>query len=537
MFHPEVPLDPITILNAPGNGEDEILILRQRYWIAEAIRYTHRGAVEALFSNTLPSSAQLPSWPEYPRVLCLPPRKTIHLSLGPLLENEGTIEGTYQVIDQLFLQQFGYKQHSEFDDHLQLVYGDQKTVSLIRTVQKEREEAKLPYEQYSWLLPIPGLFHWRTNYIDMLHNLYSGSENDAIPSTLYHNRNFLGMIQGHKSPFHHKEEVALRAFDARVTALYYQSLPSGVSTAHKEEVDHHIRASGRIGFLRVVDDIRSKIFNPPEQQPDAISSRSSIKRSSVKKSSAKRPSAKESIDYEYAAHAQFLQQMEVYKSLKHAIKCADIGMIKRVFARCCLLFQGSNKTKYTHLSLYMTWLTHTSAADEALQKAILANGLVNLRGKTDSWFEIDRLNEFFNLDMKTMLATRRTSTLNVTALFQSTALTASYCVDLRTHIEAAFGEYTNGRHQAKNASEDVRNLAFEINTSKSIRKYILGRDSDFKPPDILSRGESLLPKGVNRFNKQVVLGQWSEEDDLTNMITTPIAAIEEYVTQDDDIEI
>jgi hypothetical protein len=56
--------------------------------------------------------------------------------------------------------------------------------------------------------------------------------------------------------------------------------------------------------------------------------------------------------------------MEVYKSLKLAIKRADIGIIRRVFARCCILLHGSNKSKYAFLSLYMTWLTQTPAADK-----------------------------------------------------------------------------------------------------------------------------------------------------------------------------
>jgi hypothetical protein len=55
----------------------------------------------------------------------------------------------------------------------------------------------------------------------MIRDLYLESECAAVGSTLYHNKNFLGCVQGHKSPFHHKEEVATRAFVARVTALYY----------------------------------------------------------------------------------------------------------------------------------------------------------------------------------------------------------------------------------------------------------------------------------------------------------------------------
>ena len=69
-----------------------------------------------------------------------------------------------------------------------------------------------------------------------------------------------------------------------------------------------------------------------------------------------------------------------------------------------------SKSKYASLSLYMTWLTSTAAADKPLQRAILANGLVNLRGSGDSWFEIDRLNEFLNLQMKIIMSARRTST-------------------------------------------------------------------------------------------------------------------------------
>ncbi len=203
MLHPEVALDPCDITLATGNQDDEILHTCQRYWIAEAIRYTHRAAVEDLFSDNDPATTGkmrqrvlLTGWPELPTVERLPPRKTPHYSLGPILENEGTISGTYSVIDAVFTEQLGYDPEKDFNRQLHLVYGDQKTVSLIRTVQKERQEATLLYDQYNWFLAVPGLFHWRTNYMDMIHDTYSGSEHAAIESTLYHNKNYLGCVQG-----------------------------------------------------------------------------------------------------------------------------------------------------------------------------------------------------------------------------------------------------------------------------------------------------------------------------------------------------
>jgi len=529
MFHPHLALDVNDISFLPGNLNDDILHQTQRFWIAEAIRYTHHDAIHDVFTD------ELVDWPKFPNVDCLLPQKTVHYSLGPILENEGTIDGTYQVIDKVFTDQLGYNQSDNFDDILYLVYGDQKTVSLIQAVQKERRRftASTPsYDKYDWILPIPGLFHWRTNYMDMIHHLYSGSESNSVSSTLHHNKNFMGCVQGHKSPFHHKEEVATHAFNARVTALYYQLLPPGTKRQYHEEVDLYIRRSGRAGFLNAVEKIRQSIFTWPDQCKSIPKPTKSSRKRKHADLEDENNSQSQSIpvDLEYSAHARFLQQMEVYKTLKLSIKRADIGMLRRILARCCILFHGSNKSKYAFLSLYMTWLTQTSAADEELQRAILANGLVNLRGAEDSWFEMDRLNEFFNLQMKILMATRRTSSIDVATLFRTTALTASYCTDLKESIEQAFGEYSNSAHTAKNVSDDGRNLAFQIYSSGSLDKHAKGRDSSFQPPDIVSRGCALLGNGVARFNKQATRGRWVDEDLDGN--STPIGVLDDYITQD-----
>ena len=515
MLRREVALDPIGhVYLAPGNQDDEILHRCQRYWIAEAIRYTHREAVEKLFADDDPNAtgrmrkrALHSDWPELPSIERLPPRKTPHYGLGPIQENEGTISGTYGVIDAVFLEQLKYNRTEDFDEWICLVIGDQKTVGLAETAKRQRREATLPYDKYDWLLPIPGFFHWRTNYMDMIHDAYSGSEKAALPSTLYHNKNFLGCVQGQKSPFHHKEEVTTRAFDARVTALLYRLLPQGVSCVKPDQVDSYIENLSRSAFHQKVEEIRKYIFVASEQSPHES----------------------KPIDYEFSAHAKFLQQMETYKTLKYAIKHADVGLIKRVLARCCLLFHGSNKSKYAYLSLYMTWLTHTDAASKELQDAILANSLVNLRGTDDGWFEMDRLNEFFNLQMKELMATRRTSTIDTTELFRRTALTASYCTDLKVAMEAALGVHSNGRHQIKDASPEVRHLAYEIAASRSITKHPRGRSSPFQPDDILQRGGNKLVDGVKKFNLGLV-------ENLENATTTPISVLDDIITRDDDAD-
>ncbi len=188
--------------------------------------------MEKLFIDGNPTSTGrirsqviLTDWPDLPSVERLSPRKTPHHSLSPILENEGTISGTYNVIDEVFTQQLGYNHTTDFNGRLYLVYSDQKTVSLIRTVQKERQE---------------------------------------VESTLYYNKNYLSYVQGYKSPFHHKEEVVTRAFDARVTALFYRLLPQGVYTAHPVQVNNYIRKLSRATFLDKVKEIRQYIFRAIE---------------------------------------------------------------------------------------------------------------------------------------------------------------------------------------------------------------------------------------------------------------------------------
>jgi hypothetical protein len=45
----------------------------------------------------------------------------------------------------------------------------------------------------------------------------------------------------------------------------------------------------------------------------------------------------------------------------------------------------------------------------------------------------------------------------------------------------------------------------------------------------------LLNDSIEWFNQQVVEGQWSEEDELSE-ITTPIVALDDIVTQDEGIK-
>ena len=75
-----------------------------------------------------------------PSVDRLPPQKLHHFTLGPILENEGTLEGIYSVLRNIFSGnnskynfqegQLGYKEGLFNNKELVLINGDQKTVGL-----------------------------------------------------------------------------------------------------------------------------------------------------------------------------------------------------------------------------------------------------------------------------------------------------------------------------------------------------------------------------------------------------------------------
>lgn len=82
-----------------------------------------------------------------PHLNVLEARPTHQFSLGPILSNEGTIQGTYEVLETIFKDQLQCKTE-DFRNRLWLVYGDQKTASNIQSVINQRREASHSFEHH-----------------------------------------------------------------------------------------------------------------------------------------------------------------------------------------------------------------------------------------------------------------------------------------------------------------------------------------------------------------------------------------------------
>lgn len=526
-------LTPEDILMHEGNMQDDIQKRIHLYWIAEAIRGAHGSAVEDAFRPIsdlgqvqrparIGKGTQLEGWPQMPKLDILSPEKTEQHAFGPIPANEGTLDGTYQVLDNIFLKQLKLDDEEDFDGRLQLIYGDQKTVSLLRSIQKEQRDSMRCYDRRDWYLPIPGLFHWRMNLVDLISNVFNGSGHPNDRSGLAHHRAIIGVKLTGDSPFQDKQQVILQSFEARVLSFFYQAIKGDVDISDKEKIDNYIKNLSPDHFRAIINGIQEKAFLFECTRPD-INNRN-LANSGVSDA-----------DAESIAHFRFLQAVAAYKTLKYAIQRGDIGLIGRVISRCCLLFRASGTKNYAFLSLYMFNLTQTNAASEDLRRAILANSLVNLNGKETGFFEIDRLNELFNLQLKELISSRRTSSAPIIDLFYRCAAAASYNTQLKDIVESAFGVHVNNRHTDPDNSAGVRSLAYELAVPLK-RGGRVAITKVFLPDDLIKSGVKKLTTSdaLDKFNAEFIDGVWGEVDDdnAVNAASEPITTLLDIIDAD-----
>ena len=110
-------------------------------------------------------------YPKMPRLDVLSPAKTQHAALELILENEGSTEGTHNVIDNIFQTQLQWKV-VDMDGKLYLCYGDQRTMKNILGAQKEVADEDSPTDRLESLLPVPGLFYFKIAIIDQIKTLF-----------------------------------------------------------------------------------------------------------------------------------------------------------------------------------------------------------------------------------------------------------------------------------------------------------------------------------------------------------------------------
>ena len=385
-----------------------------------------------IFSNAIPDAAKKQR-PTMPVIDVLKHVKTVHCSLGPIPYDESSNAGNIQILENIFRQQY-HLPDSDFKSRLFLIYSDQKTTQRIRSIKQRREQAGQHYDRLQWALPVPALFHLRMNYLYMISRVHFGGPGGG-QSTLYDAVNFWTRKKISKSnaDFYALEQLIIHSFQARVCALLWNSFAqSGLGKCLEfKDIAQMLSILDAETFSQLLDKIVDS-YSKDAAMTD---------------------------DEELRNHILYLQHTQTYLLLKYSIKHADLGLLRRAIDRCCLYFNGSGQSRYAYEMLYLQRLTSTQAATPELQRAILANGLINRQGNVDSWYETDRLVEFHNGTLRELLNTKRGSSLSLDYLLEHCALNTDFFSSLAKHINSFYSINCSSNHPEKSAELDIKVIA------------------------------------------------------------------------------
>ena len=195
--------------------------------------------------------------------------------------------------------------------------------------------------------------------------------------------------------------------------------------------------------------------------------------------------------------------MELYLTLRYAIKYADIGLLRFTLRHIAVVFQAeaAGTPKYANALLYLVHLTDSPASDERLQRCVLTNGLVNLQGHPTSNFELDRLLELLNNSLKCFQRDRSYFSKDSDSLLEYWALNGPYLQELKAAVKVNLGVPRSSTHTPKSAAEDIWSMALSL-VLKSLHECQGDRFSKYPSPNLYIDGLRMLSKNVLKYNQQ-----------------------------------
>ena len=496
MHDPTIQLQTMDILNSPAVcGGDDIGPKISTYHIVEAIRKVHSRGLLVIYKD---SELDPPSMPIIDR---LRPHKTRFHQLAGIFEHEGSLQGTYGVHEAIYIQQFGLKapedpysgEPDDFTNILRLIHGDALTAERIRGVKSQQFRAARPYDRRDWLLGIPSWFHIHMNLLyTIIRTHWSADEHSReTPHSIQSDARAWDRTFGDRAnpKYHVLEPLLAQSFTARVLALFYTELESeGLIIQHDQTSYDRVAtidsAMGKLlpeSFESIVERVRRTGFTIEAWQGHGHK------------------------DVEFTTMCRFLQEVELFLTVRIAVKHGDIGLLRRLVDPLIVTFLGAAQWNYVYEMLFYRWLL-SPACTEPLQRSILASGLVNWQGRATTWKATDLGLEHLNCNCKIEMKCYKNSTHNVDTIFNRVCLTNTWIRELRYKLEGRYGEYMPGTHSTASALEDMFSLGQKLFSEALARPRATippgGPLPPFESRDIWQIGVDSLDEKVERFNKK-----------------------------------
>jgi hypothetical protein len=414
--------------------------------------------------------------------------------MHPVFVNESTNEGNKAIIENILLNQWCYtREDPRWEETLAFFCGDWKTLERLNSLkQVGKEIATLPFDKLHHILPIPGLWHLKFNMLQMIHSIHMGDRRRDETSFQFACDKWNRTDASIGKKFRPLENLAIQSYGARIVALLFrEAKQAGIvgkyaTVIDKEEMSKWLNSLNERAYTQILGNILGHIHPSPEHITPVAETR----------------------DEKWANNHRLCQHVESYLLLRYAIKHADLKLLLVAIKDFAVMSQApeAHKSKYALELLQTLHMTDGEAAHPSLQRAALANCLVNLRGKPDSWFPTDLLQELVNNAMRTQQKERTSSTLTVTDLIGQCSLNSQIMQKLKQQVEIIFSTSKSGRHPYRSDPMAVRMLAQELLPSVHRQPdYFDPRFTDHVAADLIVSGLEVLQAKITAYNTRATM--------------------------------
>ena len=155
---------------------------------------------------------------------------------------------------------------------------------------------------------------------------------------------------------------------------------------------------------------------------------------------------------------RMLQEIELFLTVRYAVKHGNIRLLRRLVNLLILVFFGAAQYNYgREMLFYRQNLTSVNSSE--LQHAILASRLVNQPSVADTYKPIDLGLKHLNYGCKIEMKCYKNSTYNVDIVFDRVCLSNAQVRELYTKLKQSFGAYMPNFHTSTSALLDMFSLA------------------------------------------------------------------------------
>ena len=264
-------------------------------------------------------------------------------------------------------------------------------------------------------------FYILINYYYTLLRTYqsSNSEDQYLTYTLRKDAKFqtLYRVSNKKPKFFLIQTLVFRSFRIRVIALFIQQILDNGNLYLKgttrqenriEVIDNAIRGLIPDRYLTLVDIVFNKAFTI------------NVQRSKPKQTQTNGLEI-DSLDLAFTTIARMLKEIELFITIRQAIRIQDVGHLRYAVDYLILAFIGLGQSNYSRKILYLYQLLSDTTYLK-LQKAILTTSIINPSRKRSKAVALDKQLKLYNLDYSKDIAYQSNSIYNIATTFRKVVL-------------------------------------------------------------------------------------------------------------------